>query len=62
MEEVEQDIFEYIELFYNRQHIHSTLGKLSSVKYYDEKIVKIVDFISILVAKMCPIFNSAQAT
>jgi transposase InsO family protein len=33
MEEVERDMFEYIELFYNRKRIHSTLGYLSPVEY-----------------------------
>ena len=33
MEEVERDMFEYIELFYNRKRIHSTLGYLSPVVY-----------------------------
>jgi transposase InsO family protein len=31
--EVERDIFEYIELFYNRKRIHSTLGYLSPVSF-----------------------------
>ena len=33
MEEVEMDMFRYIELFYNRKRIHSTLGYLSPVEY-----------------------------
>ena len=33
MEDVENDMFQYIELFYNRKRIHSTLGYLSSVEY-----------------------------
>lgn len=33
MEEVESDMFQYIELFYNRKRIHSTLGYLSPVEY-----------------------------
>jgi transposase InsO family protein len=33
IEEVENDIFEYIEIFYNRKRIHSTLGYMSPVEY-----------------------------
>lgn len=33
MEEVEKDIFEYIELFYNRKRLHSSLGYLSPIDY-----------------------------
>lgn len=33
MEEVVRDLFEYIELFYNRKRIHSTLGYMSPVEY-----------------------------
>ena len=33
MEEIERDMFEYIELFYNRKRMHSTLGYMSPVKY-----------------------------
>lgn len=33
MEEVERDLFEYIELFYNRKRLHSSLGYLSPVDY-----------------------------
>lgn len=33
MDEVEQDLFAYIELFYNRQRLHRTLGYLSPVQY-----------------------------
>ena len=29
MNTVEKDLFEYIELFYNRKRIHSTVGYLS---------------------------------
>jgi transposase InsO family protein len=32
-EEVEKDIFEYIELFYNRKRIHSMLDYMSPVEY-----------------------------
>jgi len=31
--EARQDIFEYIEVFYNRQRLHSSLGYLSPVEY-----------------------------
>jgi Transposase and inactivated derivatives len=33
MDEVRQDIFSYIELFYNRKRLHSGLGYLSPVEY-----------------------------
>ena len=33
MEEVETDIFEYIEMFYNRKRLHNTLGYVSPVTY-----------------------------
>ena len=32
-DEAKQDIFEYIEVFYNRQHRHSTLGYHSPAEY-----------------------------
>lgn len=40
MDEVERDMFEYIELFYNRKRIHSTLGYLSPVEYRMRKEAK----------------------
>ena len=33
IDEVKQDLFEYIELFYNRKRIHETLGYLTPVEY-----------------------------
>ena len=33
IEDVKRDIFEYIELFYNRKRLHSTLGYMSPVEY-----------------------------
>ena len=43
MEEIRQDMFRYIELFYNRKRLHSVLGYMSPVEYrlkYDvEKVV-----------------------
>ena len=33
MEEVRQDMFRYIELFYNRKRLHSVLGYMSPVEY-----------------------------
>lgn len=33
MEEVKRDLFEYIELFYNRKRIHACLGYMSPVEY-----------------------------
>ena len=32
-EEVHRDVFEYIELFYNRKRMHSHLGYMSPVEY-----------------------------
>ncbi|MFA6309786.1 MAG: IS3 family transposase [Clostridia bacterium] len=40
MEEIERDMFEYIELFYNRKRIHSTLGYLSPIEYRIRKEIK----------------------
>ncbi len=36
-EEAKNAIFEYIEIYYNRQRLHSSLGYLSPVEY-EEKI------------------------
>ena len=33
IDEVKQDLFEYIELFYNRKRMHQTLGYLTPVEY-----------------------------
>lgn len=33
MEELQRDVFEYIELFYNRKRMHSHLGYMSPVEY-----------------------------
>ena len=33
IEEIARDVFEYIELFYNRKRMHSVLGYMSSVEY-----------------------------
>ena len=33
IEDVKRDMFEYIELFYNRKRLHSTLGYMSPVAY-----------------------------
>ena len=33
MEEVKCDLFEYIELFYNRKRVHACLGYMSPVEY-----------------------------
>jgi putative transposase len=40
-EEVKQDVFSYIELFYNRRWMHSTLGYKTPVEYrlaYSERL------------------------
>ena len=37
-EEAKNAIFEYIEIYYNRQRLHSSLGYLSPVEY-EEKIL-----------------------
>jgi len=34
MEEIERDLFEYIELFYNRKRLHATLGYLSEKRQH----------------------------
>ena len=33
IEEIRRDVFEYIELFYNRKRMHSVLGYMSPVEY-----------------------------
>ena len=33
LEEVKADVFEYVELFYNRKRMHASLGYLSPVEY-----------------------------
>ena len=33
IEDVKRDMFEYIELFYNRKRLHSTLGYMSPMEY-----------------------------
>ena len=33
MEEVKQDLFEYIGIFYNRKRMHETLGYLTPIEY-----------------------------
>ena len=33
MNEVKSDIFEYVEMFYNRKRMHSYLGYMSPVEY-----------------------------
>ena len=33
IEEVKTDVFRYIELFYNRKRLHSSLGYMSPVEY-----------------------------
>lgn len=40
IEEVEKDMFEYIELFYNRKRLHSELGYMSPVEYRMLKTVE----------------------
>jgi transposase InsO family protein len=36
-EEARSSLFEYIEVFYNRQRLHSTLGYLSPVQYEESR-------------------------
>ncbi len=36
-EEARRSLFEYIEVFYNRQRLHSTLGYLSPVQYEESR-------------------------
>jgi len=37
MEEIESDLFEYIQIFYNQKRIYSSLGYLSPVEYRRRK-------------------------
>ena len=37
-EEARASLFEYIEVFYNRQRLHSTLGYLSPAQYEESRI------------------------
>ena len=39
IDEVKQDLFEYIELFYNRKRMHGSLGHMSPVEYRLQKAV-----------------------
>ena len=38
IDEVREDIFKYIELFYNRKRLHSSLGYMSPVAYRLQKL------------------------
>lgn len=38
IDEVREDLFKYIELFYNRKRLHSSLGYLTPVAYRLQKI------------------------
>jgi len=38
MEEVRRDMFDYIELFYNRKRMHRTLGYRSPVEYRQQQL------------------------
>lgn len=38
MDEVREDLFKYIELFYNRKRLHSSLGCMSPVAYRLQKL------------------------
>ena len=40
VEEVEQDLFKYIEVVYNRKRLHSYLGSMSPVEYRQRCEVK----------------------
>ena len=40
IEEIRHDVFEYIELFYNRKRMHSVLGYMSPVEYRLKNIAK----------------------
>ena len=40
-EEARQSIFEYIEVFYNRQRSHSFLDYVSPVKYEELSLLKV---------------------
>ncbi len=41
-EQAKQSIFEYIEVFYNRQRLHSTLGYLSPVQFELENRIQMI--------------------
>ena len=38
IDEVKEDLFKYIELFYNRKRLHSSLGYLTPVAYRLQKL------------------------
>jgi transposase InsO family protein len=40
LEEAKQSVFEFIEVFYNRERLHSTLGFCSPVEY-ESKLLKV---------------------
>ncbi|MCO6510043.1 MAG: IS3 family transposase [Aridibacter famidurans] len=40
VEELRRDLFDYIEVFYNRERLHSTLGYLSPADYESRMFVR----------------------
>lgn len=62
IDDVKKDVFDYIELFYNRKRLHSVLGYMSPVecryKYDVENIVWIINVYTYIKYNMCEQISS----